>query len=248
MTRSHPVRFIILTLLLASSGLASVARAGDVVIEGGGKTKDVRFRIFTTFLGIRISTIVDEDLTAGTKKEYTLSPGFLTDLATEQRFINALGQDRVATNGYGFVIPDPLNPGQFTMPPLDQGLVAAIGYTEIPLPDLNNDDVDLYVFTDLAAFIGGGGVAPAVGTTISFVDGTSSLLPGVQVGLSPFDFDPTRGFVTANPFTGNAYQFGVFNLQAIPEPQSLTLGILGAISAFGLHRLLKSRREGAANR
>jgi len=117
------------------------------------------------------------------------------------------------------------------MPELGDYLLSTLGAgTVLGLPDLASDVLDIFTFVDLQQWISSGGVQPPVGTGFSFTNGTSALLPGVQVSLTEFTFDPSQGMVNHNPFTGDAYQAGRFELSSpIPEPRMVIPLALGFV-------------------
>lgn len=223
----------------------------DNDITGGGKTKDVNFKIFSTVFGIRAVTLVDEDLTAGTKKIYTVRKLFYTDISTQQSFITKTAQLDITTNDYGSVIADAQNPGEFTMPDFNGGIVPLVGDgIQVLVPDLVNDTTDLYVFTDMRKWISSGASAPQVGSVFDIVNGTSPLLPGVEVGLAPLTFDPNFGFVNSQPFTGDVSQFGITGFTAVPEASSLTFVGAGCLTFFASKisfRFLRRRKAPQPN-
>lgn len=232
--RGSLVFLIGLALTVSLVILPAVVFATPVDVEGGGKSKDVRFRVFSTFLTFRFGDpIVDEDLPAGNKKTFTIDVPFVTDISTEQRIILPDGTTRVATNDWGTVIPDPANPGQFTMPPLGDFLAATFGMgTVIGLPDLSSDDFDLFIFTDIGEFVAGGGVEPTLGTSFNVINGESPSLPGVEIGLAEIHLDPNLGLVNSAPFTGLVSQLGIFRVAAVPEPSTALLLFVG-LGALG---------------
>jgi len=225
--------------------VAPSAQAGTITLQGGGKNRDVRFMIVVKFFGIPVSTLVDEQLTAGTTKDYTVQTNFLSGLyavTTVEQFVNASGQPLSSTNNYESVFPDPSNPGRFIQPSVE-AVLATTGGQRIPLPDLASDVSSLFVTTDLGQWLAAGSPILPVGSSFSIVNGTSPLLPGVLVGLSDITFDPTSGFVNSAPFSGNAFVLGQPSITAVPEPVTFSLIALALAGGLAQQKRICSRRR-----
>lgn len=224
MLTKQSIKLLSLLFLLALLGFHNQVNATPVVVTGGGKSKPVRIQVFATFLTFRFGDpLIDEDLPAGDKREFTVNVSGVTDISVVEKFISPDGTTRTATNSYGPVMVDPAT-GQFTMPPLGDYLAATLGIgNTLALPDLANDSFDVFLFVDINQFIAQGGTQPPVGTIFSVVNGISPQLPGVLIGLSEIHLDPNLGLVNSNPFTGDVYALGTVNITATPEPATMLL-------------------------
>ena len=201
------------------------------------KSKDANIKVYNTFLGVQVgSPIFSQQLAAGDKLTTTVSNNtfFSTGLSFEQTFVNSTGVDVKATNTLENVEPDPLNPGLFWTPVLNDfifQMLADNGGT-LFLPDLGSETGNIYVYTDIGNYLAAGNSALVLGSDISFVNGVSPDLPGVYAGNSPLTFDSTLGIVNSAPFTGTAFALGNITLSAVPEPSTFVMLGLGAVSLF----------------
>lgn len=132
-------------------------------------------------------------------------------------------------------------PGDFHKELLGDGLYALIGLATVDIPGLLNNTIDLYISVDLSQWVGH--ATPNV-SSVDFVDGRSSLLPGFLVGTSEVTFSSSGGYTTENPFTGTADLLaGTLQCDVCPEPGSLVMiGVGGALSLL----VGSSRRQRAA--
>jgi hypothetical protein len=112
------------------------------------------------------------------------------------------------------------------------------------VPVLGNGTSDIFSSVDLVTYFNSGGTPPPPGTTVAISNGTSSLLPGMQFGLSPITFDPNSGYVNSNPFTGDITLSGALTLSAVPEPSSIVMLVIG-VGVVGA-AVVRSRRAAAA--
>lgn len=209
------------------------------------KSKDANIKVYNTFFGFQVGDpIFSMDLPAGDTLKTTVSNNsFFSGLSTVQTLIKSTGVDVKATNTFENVEPDPLNPGLFWTPLLNDYLflmLADNGGTLL-LPDLGSESGDIYVYTDIGDYLTAGNTALVLGSNISFVNGISPELPGVYAGNSPLTFDSTLGIVNSAPFTGTAFALGNITLSAVPEPSTFVMLGLGAVSLFG-SRIRKVRR------
>lgn len=217
---------LLFVLLIVSLGLLFSAAGVDAASIDIHKSRDAHVTAFNTFFGFRFGDpIVDVDLPASNRlKASSTFPA--TDISVDQTFI-----DRVVVISFGAILPDPVNPGLFTMPELDSYLKTKVGHVRVPLPDLASDFFDVFVAVDLDLWINGGSPQPLpLESIVPIVDGASPTLPGVKVGLSEIMFDPAIGWDNPSPFTGDLFVLGDPGI-AVPYPSTLLLLSLGFAAA-----------------
>ena len=214
--------------------LSLVAQSG-VMASSVKKSRAVNVKVWNTVFGVKVGDpIYDGDLFPGDKATIEGS-WWATDLSTQQR---ALPTALTTTHSIGAVVADSVNPGQYTMPLLNNYLTAKVGAGYVVrLPDLASETTNTFVAINLDTWINGGAVAPPLESVFTFTNGTCSSLPGVQVGLSKMVFDPLMGWVNSNCFTGSVYALGEIDL-VVPEPSALLAlggGLMG-LAGFAARR------------
>jgi len=216
-------RLLLVAVVVAFAvGICSVAYADGYDIH---KAVDVRITVWQTVLFFRVGDpITDVDLPHCQRFIQTVPKScdhWYTDLSMEQRYLS-MGLQRMTTNSYGAITHDPHMPGQYTMPLLHDYLYGKMGQARLAVPDLAQGTpvesfFDIFVAVDLEKWIAGGGVQPPENAVILITNGTSPMLPGVQVGLDPIMFTPAQGLVNPNPYTGNVWEIGDPGLTAGQE-------------------------------
>ncbi len=218
MNRTMFVKAIGMAALLAPLAPQS-AYAGDVDIT---KNRDSRITVWKTLLGYRYGDpIYDGTLPAG--HNLKISEGWLTDLSVQQDLL-ALGNHRTTT-GMATVTG---TPGTYTMPNLEAAVTALAGDSRIALPDFASSFFDVFVTIDLDDYVLGGGHAPPMGSSFFAINGQIPGMPGVSIGLAPFEFNSSTGWTTPSLFTGSLDVIGEMGLQT-PAPGATTLLALGTL-------------------
>ena len=214
-----------------------IVQAGSVALDIT-KGKDAKVEVYNTLFGYQFgSPIFSMDLPANTNLKTTVSNNtfFSSGLSTVQTFVKSTGVDVKATNTFENVELDPLNPGLFWTPLLNDFLFLMLADNggSLLLPDLGSETGDVYFYTDIGDYLTAGNTPLVLGSDISFVNGVSPELPGVYAGNNPLAFDSALGIVNLAPFTGTAFALGNISLSAVPEPSTFALLGLGAVSLFG---------------
>jgi hypothetical protein len=223
------IRRLAMVTVMLGFGVGGPAEAGSVLTTRAtihvGRTAKVTIQPTRNFVDY------GPPINLGTVKACVKTPFDLPRGATDYRPIVTLNTGTTATDYIGAILPDPTNPGHVFLPDLANYLYAKIGLNEVDFPDLANSSVNVFISIDLEKWINGGGVAPPFETVETFNNGTSASLPGIQVGLSPFTFDPNVGFVNSDPFTGDVFELGIQSVQAqmVPEPSSFILLVVGVL-------------------
>lgn len=236
MTRRTSLRF--LTALLAIVWAASLGTDAAAGILDKTVSQDTYITVWRTSFGVRTGDPIFEGPVPKDQR-LVVESAWYTGISTEEVWIIDGGGTRRTEDPIAAIIPDPLNPGKFTMPNLDEYLMDKVGYERVGLPDLVSDDYDLFVAIDLEGWIDGGSPVPSVGTTFDVVAGIAEGLPGVQLATTPFSFDPDVGWVASAVYSGPASQGGGKGV-ASPEPSTfLALGS-GLVGMAGL--VIRRRR------
>ncbi len=212
------MKFITAIAALASlAGTGAVVLAGDVDIQ---KNRDSHVTVWNTVLGYRYGDpVYDGTLPAGHKLK--ISEGWFTDLSVQQDLF-AMNNHR-ATTGLAMVTG---SPGSYTMPNLESAVTSLAGNNRIAVPDFASSFFDVFVTIDLDNYVMGGGFVPPLDSTLPVMGGHIPGMPGVSIGLTPFEFDPVNGWYTTTPFTGQVTAIGEMGLQS-PAPGSVALLALG---------------------
>jgi len=188
-------------------------RAGICKWQEGGSY----FSVSATVLGVRVGEpIVKNRYCADFETCWFDLPWWSTDFLVEQN-----GAITVWPRWYfslAAILPDPANPGWYTMPRMDAYLLAKVGCDQVAVPDIVDSFFDVYVSIDVEQWINGQGVLPPPGSQVSVSNGTSPMLPGIQVGTSEIVFEPAYGWVNSNPYTGTMLVLGRMTLEAQIPP------------------------------
>ena len=82
--------------------------------------------------------------------------------------------------------------GEFEFAFLNPALINEVGFSTVTTPQIFSTNEDLFTFVNLAEWIEGGQPSFDMNDSVNIIDGNvflnSTLLPGVQVGLSEFMF------------------------------------------------------------
>lgn len=195
--------------------IASPALAGNVDIT---KNRDSHITVWNTLLGYRYGDpVYDGTLPAGHNLKIT--EGWITDLSVQQD----LPGGRRTTTGMATVTG---SPGSYTMPSLETAVASLAGDSRVSLPDFGASFFDVFVTIDLDDYVLGGGHAPPMGSSFFSMNGQIPGMPGVFVGLTPFEFNSMDGWYTASPYTGSLEVIGEMGLQT-PAPGSVALLSVG---------------------
>ncbi|MCC6676175.1 MAG: hypothetical protein IT436_03440 [Phycisphaerales bacterium] len=207
-----------MTVIVAGAWV-SPARAGDVDIT---KNRDSHIRVWNTFLGSRYGDpTYDGTLPAGHRLRQ--SEGWFTDLSVEQDPVAAAQFN--TTTGLAAVTGDP---GSYTMPALETAVAMLAGDSRIGVSDFASPQSDIFVTFDLDDYVLGGGHALPIGASLFAMGGEIPGMPGVTVGLTPFEFSASTGWTTEMAYTGPLEVIGEMGLRA-PAPGAISLLGLGAV-------------------
>ena len=139
------------------------------------------------------------------------------------------GNDSIETFWYAWV------PGHnFMAGPKPTNIITPTGWTDIVTGAGNSTDGYAIQFKTSSAAL-----APGGSLTFGF---TSAETPAELAGNSHFGSNPPVGTSTVysgQPFSGDSLMFTV---SSVPEPSSLTLGVLGVIASFAYLRFKRKER------
>jgi hypothetical protein len=196
----------------------------------GGNMK--RFTFFGVVLAIGVLTA---PVSAGTIG----ASGVLTSTANGSDFnytitltnTSGTGNDSIETFWFGWT------PGQDYMAgAMPFNITTPSGWTDIVTGSGNSTDGYAIQFKTSTAAL-----APGDSLTFEF---TSAETPAELAGNSLFHAHPpvTTSFVySGQPFDGDSAQFVVSSVSSVPEPSSLSLGLLGVIASVAYFRFKRKR-------
>ena len=178
--------------LLTVIAVACQAPAGVTIT----KTETAHVKAWNTIFGIRVSTIVDVNM-SGTLP--ISESWYATDLDVEQKPVASVS---MASHRLAPIIPD--GGGGHTMAVMLPWMQANFGEAARTCPDLYpppDSFFDVFVSIDLNQYLHSGAVPLPDGAVVEIVNGRNpGELPGYEVGLAPIEFDPAVGWANPQPF------------------------------------------------